>query len=587
MSLDHTKPDAAITDGRASAPVGDLSALAWVHDELRRTLEGAQKTLRRALRESTSRAASLNPGADGQAPLMLQARVQLHQVVGALEMIGLPAVARFVHGYELAVQRLAQAAQSFDTDALATLERAGYVVMDYLRRQLAGQDISPLALFPAYQQVMVLAGVQRAHPADLCSVVVNKTDASPLAPTATPLSAGVDARAIMERELLASLKGRHGTAPLRRMSDVCASLAAATGGRLAELWHLASAFFEAQASGRLAPDDFSRRMASRLLAQLRASERGVTDTPDTLIQDLRFFCARATPEGPEQTPRLDQVRRALSLPELSSLDYASSPLGRFDPALLPLAKRRVAAFRESWSALSSGDASSAGQVQEQAALVAESVRQLYPDGEQLARALRAAVSAPGRPHGGPRPEVAMEVATALLCIDSSLDEMDLDQPALGQRVQRLAARLDQVASGKEPPSIEPWMESLYREVSDRQTMGSVVQELRASLAEVEQQLDRFHRQPQDRDPLFMVPGQLASMRGVLSVLGLEHAAQAVQRMREDVDRIAASPEHQATIDARLANNLGGLSFLIDMLAVQPHWPSRCSALMLTLAVSLP
>ncbi|MFD2452837.1 hypothetical protein [Ideonella paludis] len=68
MSLDHTTPDAASPAGQASAPVGDLSALAWVHDELRRTLEGAQKTLRRALRESTSRAASLSPGADGQAP---------------------------------------------------------------------------------------------------------------------------------------------------------------------------------------------------------------------------------------------------------------------------------------------------------------------------------------------------------------------------------------------------------------------------------------------------------------------------------------------------------------------------------------
>ncbi|MFD2452836.1 Hpt domain-containing protein [Ideonella paludis] len=501
---------------------------------------------------------------------MLQARGQLHQVVGALEMIGLPAAARFVHGYETAVQRLAQLPNSFDTEALATLERAGYVVMDYLRRQLAGQDISPLALFPSYQQVMTLAGVQRAHPADLCTVVVNSAEPAALAATAAPLTAGVDARAIMERELLASLRGRNGTAPLQRMSDLCASLAAGAQGRLAEVWHLASAFFEAQACGRLAADDFSRRMASRLLAQLRASERGVTDTPDTLIQDLRFFCARATSDGQGAAPRLSQVRRALSLPELSQLDYAQSPLGRFDPALLPLAKRRVAAFRESWSALSSGDASTAGQVNEQAALVAESVRQLYPDGEQLAQALRAAVASPSRPEGGPRPEVAMEVATALLCVDSSLDEMDLDEPQLGQRVKRLAARLDQVASGKEPAPIEPWMESLYREVSDRQTMGSVVQELRASLAEVEQQLDRFHRQPQDRDPLFMVPGQLASMRGVLSVLGLDHAAQAVQHMRDDVDRIAASPEHQATIDARLADNLGGLSFLIDMLAVQPQ-----------------
>ena len=33
--------------------------------------------------------------------------------------------------------------------------------------------------------------------------------------------------------------------------------------------------------------------------------------------------------------------------------------------------------------------------------------------------------------------------------------------------------------GVDPLPLEPWMEELYRRVSDRQTMGSVVDELRA------------------------------------------------------------------------------------------------------------
>ena len=36
--------------------------------------------------------------------------------------------------------------------------------------------------------------------------------------------------------------------------------------------------------------------------------------------------------------------------------------------------------------------------------------------------------------------------------------------------------------------LDLWMEELYRCVSDRQTMGSVVQELRASLSEVEKNI---------------------------------------------------------------------------------------------------
>ncbi len=68
------------------------------------------------------------------------------------------------------------------------------------------------------------------------------------------------------------------------------------------------------------------------------------------------------------------------------------------------------------------------------------------------------------------------------------------------------------------------MEELYRRVSDRQTMGSVVQELRASLSEVEKQIDQYFRNPANREVLIPVPSQLQAMRGVLSVLGMEHAS---------------------------------------------------------------
>jgi chemosensory pili system protein ChpA (sensor histidine kinase/response regulator) len=119
------------------------------------------------------------------------------------------------------------------------------------------------------------------------------------------------------------------------------------------------------------------------------------------------------------------------------------------------------------------------------------------------------------------------------------------------------------------------MEELYRRVSDRQTMGSVVQELRASLSEVEKQIDQYFRDPAQREGLIPVPAQLQAMRGVLSVLDLDHASQAVLRMRDDVDRLSQAevdPQrraHQPTFD-RLADNLGALSFMIDMLSVQPQ-----------------
>ena len=117
------------------------------------------------------------------------------------------------------------------------------------------------------------------------------------------------------------------------------------------------------------------------------------------------------------------------------------------------------------------------------------------------------------------------------------------------------------------------MEDLYRRVSDRQTMGSVVQELRASLSEMKN-TSTSSSAIRHSEVLIQVPGQLSSMRGVLSVLGQDHASHAVVRMRDDVDTLIAADAgdtgpHQAAFE-RLADNLGALSFLIDMLSVQPQ-----------------
>ena len=127
------------------------------------------------------------------------------------------------------------------------------------------------------------------------------------------------------------------------------------------------------------------------------------------------------------------------------------------------------------------------------------------------------------------------------------------------------------------------MEELYRRVCDRQTMGSVVQELRASLAELEKSLDQFFRNPADQARAARrCRASCRTMRGVLSVLGLDQASQAVLRMRDEVDGLVAtevdpSRSTQAGAFDRLASNLGALGFLIDMLSFQPHWPSRCSS----------
>ncbi len=563
--------------------IDDLSALAWVQDELRRSLEAAHKSVRRYLREADALAGSdidaVDPG------VLRSARAQLHQGVGALELVGLPAAAQLLRASEAALSTLSARPVKLNAASAETIEQASFALIDYLGRLLADKPISPLALFPQYRAVQELAGADRIHPADLWLHDWQWHAIAP-DPSADPQEAGAQTRSEVETQTLALMRQPEGPAAAR-LSDLFAGLAAGMqrGGNpvgvpwLATSWQLASAFFEAQAQGLLRLDVYSKRVASRLLAQLRMSERGdlaqAGEVSQRLAQDLLFFCAQAASPGDgRRAPRLAAVRAAWNLARRAPVDYLATQLGRFDPVLIAQARKRVAAAKESWSAVAGEELHRLGTLNEQFHLVGESLKRLYPAGDKLGGALAGAAAQTAASGAAPPPALAMEVATAVLYLEASLEDGEFDHPAQAQRVRRLAERIVGVQAGQAPDALEAWMEELYRRVSDRQTMGSVVQELRGSLTEAEKAIDAYFRQPTAREPLHAVPAQLNSMRGVFSVLGLDQASQTAVRMRDDVDALVGAPPDgpspaSAGAVERLASNLGALGFLIDMLSVQP------------------
>ena len=573
---------AAISDPGVQDP---LSALSWVQEELRRSLETAHKALRRYLKEQAQRGDldTIDPN------VLRQARSQIHQSVGVLELVGLGRAAELLRAAEAALQRISSRPKLLTSAAVDAIEHGSFALLEFIDRRLAGKPVSTLALFPPYKALQELAGAQRVHPADLWTVEWSWREAV-LDTSMAQRHPDEDTFNLIEADLLALMRGAPPSVAAR-MSESFAGLAAgaqavareqgrlqsgpkAPHSRLATLWQLAAGFFEAQADGLLQLDAYSKRLGSRLLSQLRAGE--AAEPSERLAHDLLFFCAQAAPrEGRQPGPRLAAVRRAYQLADAPPVDYERARLGRFDPAWVAQARKRVAAAKEVWSAVAGGDLARIGGLSEQFVLVSDSLVRLYPDGGQLGRSLQVAIAHTSALGTEPPAELAMEVATALLYLEASLDDGDFDHADGAHRIQRLAQRIDAVRQARDPGTLDLWMEELYRRVSDRQTMGSVVQELRASLSEIEKNIDQYFRNPSQREVLIPVPGQLSSMRGVLSVLGLDQASQAVLRMRDDVDALSSTevnPQHAiqtGTFD-RLADNLGALSFLIDMVSVQPQ-----------------
>ena len=560
-------------DSNRSTMGDDLSSLAWVQEELRKSLESAHKALRRFLKESEGVAGS---DVDGVDPAVLRtARQQLHQGVGALELVGLPAAATLLRASEAAVQRFIQKPQRVTPAAVEAIEKASFGLLDYLARVLAGKAVSPVSLFPQYRAVQELAGADRVHPADLWNADWRWAEV-PSDERATPRWADDAARTELESLLLALMRNVSPSGTAQRMSDLCAGLGAgAVNLQARTFWKLAAAFFEAQAQGLLRNDVYSKRVAARILAQFGMLERGESAVSDRLALDLLFFCAQCAVPSGVAAPRLQAVREAYGLVDEQPVDYEHSSLGRFDPALLAQARKRVAAAKDSWSAVAGGEMHRLASLPEQFALVGDSLQKIYPAGDELAQALQRAVQQTVQSKASPPAALAMEVATSVLYLEASLEDVDFDHPEQAQRTARLAQRLESVRQGQPAEPLEPWMEDLYRRVSDRQTMGSVVQELRSSLMEAEKLIDQFFRNPVDRSVLVPVPHQLNAMRGVLSVLGMDQASQAVLRMREVVDGLIASDVDPQRASAggtfeRLAGNLGALGFLIDMLSYQPQ-----------------
>ena len=552
--------------------VNDLGPLAWVLEELRKSLDASAKTLKRFVRDAEAAVGSDLAALD--ASQLRIARQQLHQAVGALEMVGLPAPALVLRAMEAAVQKFVQQPEQCTQDAAARIQRASFALTEYLESVLAGKPISSVSLFPQYRQVQELVRADSIHPADLWAFEWRWLDLELPGPAAQPQNYDAGVRPTLDQSMLQIMKGSAPKAAAH-LKELGLRFAAAQTDRQPRIfWKIAAAYFEALAHSLLPSDIYVRRVSSRVLLQYAALAKGDTSVSDRLAQDLLFFCSQAISARATDTPVLSAVRSAYGLARFKPVDYEAVQFGRFDPALLSQARKRILSAKETWSSLSAGYTGKFKVLVDQFSLVADSLVKLHPSSEPLALALNRAVDATSRSGQAPVIGLAMEVATSVLYLEAAFDDLDPNDLELAARTRHLAERLDGVRAGGEPQPLESWMEELYRRVSDKQTMGSVVGELRISLGELEKSLDLFFRNPQDKTVLRLVPGQLSQMRGVLSVLGLEQASQAVLRMRDSVEQMLVTE-----VDGRLAraagtfdqlgNNLGALSFLIDMLNYQP------------------
>ncbi|MFO6418686.1 Hpt domain-containing protein [Hylemonella sp. W303a] len=484
---------------------------AVLQEELRVTLDATGRSLRRLLHERATGGVA-GTGLAPELASLPEVRDRLLRCATALEPFS--GSAKLLYAMASLVQSHAAHPPSLSEASAAAVERASDAVIEHLAALARGKQVSAVALFPQYRELLMLLGEERVHPAELWTPPTSTVRPVPPvefplegapADARTPLAAPqawawIDgtradkaARAALKAEPLAyapALRSRMDVALLQMVKagggaaalplrDIALGLAAGeTPLHRRAFWQLASAYFEALALELIAADVYVKRTASRVLLQYSAFSRQLSgaevDVADGLAQDLLFFCAQAAPPNlltaAQAAPVLATVRRLYGLDEAQPVNYEAQRYGRFDPTALAQARQRIRAALEGWADFNTepdllypNSIPDSHRFEALTALFSQlgvSLLTLQPERRELVRALLQAAdyiarAASWRPSlSGAR--LATEVDLALCFLDAAYEDLDPAEDMLKQeRGDLLALRIDRAVDAAESGLDEP------------------------------------------------------------------------------------------------------------------------------------
>ena len=133
--------------------IADTTILSWITTEVDQALELVRRNIARylSLREDPA--------------LLKSCPEHLHQVSGALRMVGLAGATRFCEAIEGCFESAEPGAR--DARGIETLDRAVLALKEFVNDLARGQANLPLRLYPAYRDLMRLRGREDASEKEL------------------------------------------------------------------------------------------------------------------------------------------------------------------------------------------------------------------------------------------------------------------------------------------------------------------------------------------------------------------------------------------------------------------------------------
>ncbi|WP_229418710.1 hybrid sensor histidine kinase/response regulator [Pseudoduganella flava] len=530
----------------------DPGPLSWVMGEIREAL-GRSRT---ALFE----AGGQEP--EDQATALRLAKSHLHQAHGALQMVDIEGVAAITRLAEEALDRFQDGTVKCSADHVQAIGELYGALVEYLEELLDGAPHQSVRLFPYYAAVQKILGAPRIHPADLFFPDLTRTPPLPEAPATENVDFGA-LRLRFERALLPYLKSGD-PAQAQPLADVIAEVAAAQDTPRGQVfWRALQAGAELVAQGRVAGGVYVKQLLGAANLQMRRLAQGAPEWPDAVLRDALFCIAAA--DATDLPPLAQALRTGFGLDGMVPADYEAKRYGQVDPEALARAKEGLAQARTAWQRLEQGEDGQSEIVQALALVAAASdklgVTALAVLMRQLAVVANTAAAA------GRSEALGLEMATALLFAGHGLDQIRHLPDDFAASADTIAARLQALVAGEEPPEPAQWQQGLAQRLRQDDTVVALAQEMKTALREVERVLDEFDADPSQRAQLAPLAGVLHQLEGALAIADQPHAQQAAAHVRGQVATLASGDTGaDRQLLEQIAQNVGALGFFVDMLA---------------------
>ncbi len=530
----------------------DTGPLNWVRGDIDTALQAA-----------LGRVQAFSVDADLTNALRL-ARDDAHQVTGALRMVGLEGAATLASTLESCLADINENRLQADDEMLRALRNAIEGLQRWVKDLADGRGSGELALFPLYKRLRELQGAERVFEGelffpDLRSRVKGKAANDSLSQEA--LAAEVKtARGLFQRGLLAFLRNVEAEQGLQRMRDALAAIERIAPSQASQtFWWACVGFVDSLIARGVEADFHVKQLLARVDLQMRRLMEGSPQVAERLLRDALFFVAKSqTLEG-----RAAEVRTTFGLdrylPGRGMLDPEA--LARMRP-LLDALQTGLKAARDNWHAYVDGHADQLAQFQTQLERMLPQAQVLENSGlKPCLEELAAAANAAGRSEGEAREQMNLEVASTLLFMQTAIDREDVLQADFAERAGSQQARLRALIEGRDMPANA--METSTQREAERDMLVHMAQEVGQNLKQMEEVLDAFFRDADEREALAALPALAQQAQGALTMLELPDAASLLAAATAEVQPFANEGHPDEAGQHRLADAFSSLGLYIE------------------------